>query len=158
MPTDLDAADRRLLDVLQDDNRLSAERIAERIGSSRSAVQRRLARLRAAGVIAGDVAVLDADAVGGLMTFVVDVELERERIDLLDDFRRSVLAIDEVQQCYYVTGRSDFALVITARDMNAYEALTRRLFTENPNIRRFATSVVVDRVKVGMKVPLSQEE
>ncbi len=162
MPSDpnapLDATDRRLLALVQADNLLPMEELAARVGASRSAVQRRLKRLRAAGVIAADVAVVRPEAVGLAMTFIVEVEFERERPDLLDEFRRSVRALPEVQQCYYVTGRADFILVLLTRDMAAFERLTRQVFTENPNIRRFHTNVVVGRVKVGMGVPVESEQ
>ncbi|UUP16333.1 Leucine-responsive regulatory protein [Nitratireductor thuwali] len=88
------------------------------------------------------------------MTFIVEVELERERIDLLDEFRRSMARLEEVQQCYYVTGHTDFILIVMAKDMASYEMFSRRIFTENPNIRRFHTNVVVDQVKIGLSVPI----
>ncbi len=72
-------------------------------------------------MIAADVAMVRPEAMGLSMTFIVEVELERERPDLLDEFRRSVRALAEVQQCYYVTGRADFILVILTRDMEAFE-------------------------------------
>jgi Lrp/AsnC family leucine-responsive transcriptional regulator len=107
MPSDreflLDATDRRLLSLLQVDNLLPMEQVAARIGASRSVVQRRLARLRAVGVIVANVAVVRPEAVGLAMTFIVEVELERERPDLLDEFRRSVRALPEVQQCHYTS-------------------------------------------------------
>ena len=104
-----------------------------------------------------DISVVSPEAAGWPMTFVVEVALERERIDLLDAFRKTMLRHDEVQQCYYVTGDVDFILIVHAQDMRAYEAFSRRIFSENPNIRRYATHVVVDRVKVGLRVPLGRE-
>ena len=58
----------------------------------------------------------------------------------------------EVQQCYYVTGDADFMLVITVATMAEYEALARRLFDDNKNVKWFRTIVVMDRVKAGMTV------
>lgn len=154
MPNFLDATDKRLLEVLQRNNRLSADELGERIGVSRSSVQRRMKRFRDEGIIEADISVLSPKAVGRPMTFIVEVELERERTDLLDEFRRSMLALDDVQQCYYVTGHTDFILIVTAADMAAYEAFSRQVFTDNPNIRRFHSDVVVNRVKSGLQVPL----
>ena len=88
------------------------------------------------------------------MTFVVEVELERERVDLLDEFRRSMAALAGVQQCDTLIGHTDFVLIVAADDMASYERFSRRVFTENLNIRRFHTNVVVDRVKVGLAVPI----
>lgn len=158
MPIALDDLDRRLLEALQRDASVSNDVLAERLATSRSAVQRRLRRIREAGVIGAEIAVLSPVRLPASMTFIVEVELVQERIDLLDTFRRSMQGIDAVQQCYYVTGRGDFVLVITAPDMNAFEALSRRVFTENPNIRRFTTSVVVDTVKVGLFRSLTHDD
>ena len=155
---ELDKADRRLLAALQEDSRQGLEALAGACGLSVASTQRRLKRLRGDGTIAREVAIVDPLAVGQAMTFVVMVELERERLDQLDDFRRAARAEAQVQQCYYVTGEADFALVCTARDMADFEALTHRLFFENANIRRFRTSVVMDRTKVGLSLPLGQEE
>lgn len=139
---------------MQENARQSAEDLAERIGVSRSNAQRRLQNLRDTGVIEKEIAVVASKKTDLAMTFIVEVELERERIDLLDDFRRSMAGLPEVQQCYYVTGHTDFVLVVLAKDMTSYEAFSRRVFSENPNIRRFHTNVVVDRVKVGLTIPI----
>ncbi|WP_299667837.1 Lrp/AsnC family transcriptional regulator [uncultured Ruegeria sp.] len=154
MPNPLDDTDKRLLDILQRNNRLSADALGDQIGISRSSVQRRIKRFREERVIEADISVLSAKAVGRPMTFIVEVELERERTDLLDEFRRSMLALVDVQQCYYVTGHTDFILIVTSSDMAAYEEFSRQVFTDNPNIRRFHSNVVVNRVKAGLQVPL----
>ncbi|MBO9398469.1 Lrp/AsnC family transcriptional regulator [Shimia sp. R9_2] len=150
----MDDTDRRLLTALQKNNRLTADELGEIAGVSRSAVQRRVTRLREIGVIEADISVVSAKAVGRPMTLIVEVEMERERTDLLDEFRRSMLQLDDVQQCYYVTGQADFILVVTALDMTAYEEFSRRVFNDNPNIRRFHSNVVIDRVKAGLQVPV----
>ncbi|MES0828456.1 Lrp/AsnC family transcriptional regulator [Ruegeria sp. SCP11] len=154
MPYPLDDTDKRLLGILQRNNRLSSDELGDQIGISRSSVQRRMKRFREEGIIEADISVLSAKAVGRPMTFIVEVELERERTDLLDEFRRSMLALDDVQQCYYVTGHTDFILIVTSTDMAAYEEFSRQVFTDNPNIRRFHSNVVVNRVKAGLQVPL----
>lgn len=150
----LDKTDRLILRELQQNARLSAEDLGEKVGISRSSAQRRVQVLRETGAIEKEIAVVSTKHANATMTFIVEVELERERIDLLDEFRRSMLMLDDVQQCYYVTGHTDFILIVLAKDMVSYEVFTRRVFTENPNIRRFHTNVVVDQVKVGLSVPV----
>jgi Lrp/AsnC family transcriptional regulator, leucine-responsive regulatory protein len=150
----LDDIDRLILRHLQQNARLSAEELGDKVGLSRSAVQRRVQSLRETGMIEKEIAIISTRQADPMMTFIVEVELERERVDLLDDFRRSILKLDEVQQCYYVTGHTDFILVVIARDMARYEAFTRQVFIENANIRRFHTNVVVTPVKVGLSVPI----
>jgi DNA-binding Lrp family transcriptional regulator len=152
---DLDRLDLAILACLQADSRTIAEVIGAKVGLSAAAVQRRIKRLRESGVIEKEVAVLSPRALGLSMTFVVMVEMERETLSVLDVFRRQVQADDYVQQCYYVTGQADFVLVVTCPDMTAFEAFTRRMFFDNPNVRHFTTSVAMDRVKVGLTLPLA---
>jgi DNA-binding Lrp family transcriptional regulator len=150
----LDKADRILLDRLQTDASLGIDALAHACGLSVASVQRRLKRLRATGVIEREAAILNPVALGQPMTFVIMVELERERLEQLAAFRAAIRDEPQVQQAYYVTGESDFALVCVARDMADFEALTHRLFFENGNVRRFRTSVVMERTKVGLTVPV----
>jgi Lrp/AsnC family leucine-responsive transcriptional regulator len=150
----LDSFDRKILKIVQLANRTISEDIAEQVGLSPAAVQRRLKRLRALRVIQADVSVVNAKAVGRSMTFVVQVNLERERADLIDTFKIAMHNNEAVQQCYYVTGSSDFILIVTAADMDDYEKFTRKAFFETTNIRSFQTSVVMDPVKVGLFVPV----
>lgn len=154
MAVDLDLSDRQLLALMQEDGGTPINALATATGLSSASVQRRLRRLRERGVIAREVAVVDPVAVGIGMSFVVLVELERERIDQLDAFRRKVMREPHVQQCYYVTGEADFVLVCVTRDMAEFEALTRRLFFGDENVRRFRTSVVMGRTKVGLTLPI----
>ena len=149
---DLDACDRAILAALQADSRAPLEAVSESIGVSSATIQRRVKRLRETGVIQREVAIIDPDALGWRMTFLVLVEMERERIDVLDAFKRRMRAEPQVQQCYYITGEADFALICLARDVGDYEALTRRLFFDDANVRRFKTSVAMRRTKVTLDV------
>ncbi len=153
----LDNSDKIILNHLQEDARVSIDALAEHSGLSAASVQRRLKKLRESKVIEREIAVVDPRYVNQSMTFVVSVELERERLDQLDTFRRQAKKEPQVQQCYYVTGMADFILICIARDMAEFELLTHRLFFENTNIRRFSTSVVMDRTKVGLFVQIPDE-
>ncbi|WP_075214033.1 Lrp/AsnC family transcriptional regulator [Mongoliimonas terrestris] len=150
----LDAFDAKLLRAVQTDNRISAEALAERVGLSPSACLRRLKRLRDTGVIESEVSTVSPDAVGRPLTMIVEITLERERPELMDEFKRQMKSTPEVMMCFYVTGDTDFIVIVTAKSMREYEAFTRRFFFENPNVRRFHTFVVMDRVKVGLAVPI----
>ncbi|MEG3179285.1 Lrp/AsnC family transcriptional regulator [Sphingomonas sp. LT1P40] len=154
MTVDLDPQDRRLLSLLQADSGVAINLLADDTGLSPASVQRRLRRLRESGAIVREMAVLDPGVLGFGMTFIIMVELERDRIDQLDAFRRKAVREPHVQQCYYVTGEADFALVCVARDMADFEELTRRLFFGDENVRRFRTSVVMSRTKVGLTLPI----
>ena len=142
----LDRADRALLEAVQRNNRLTSEELAEVANLSPTACQRRLKRLRQAGVIEADVEIVSPKAVGRSITMIVLVSLERERADIVDRFKTAIRATHEVMIGYYVTGDTDFLLVVTAEDMEDYEAFTRRFFYENPDIKGFKSMVVMVRV------------
>ena len=154
MNDDLDAADLTILRELQNDGRAGLEHLAQACNLSVPSVQRRLKRLRASGLIAKEGAVLDQAQFACKMTFIVMVELDRESLQQLDLFRKRAKAEPQVQQCYYVTGEADFILICTAEDMQDFEALTHRLFFENSNVRRFRTSVAMERTKIGLSLPI----
>lgn len=151
----MDEFDARILNLIQDNSRLTAEKLSSLIGLSPAACQKRLKKLRRDGVIAKEVAVLSPEAVGRKLTMIVDVTMEREHPDVLDRFKRTMLATPEVMQCYYVTGDADFIVILTVSDMKEYEEFTRRFFFQNSNIQRFQTNVVMDAVKTGMRVPVA---
>jgi Lrp/AsnC family leucine-responsive transcriptional regulator len=106
--TPLDAADRRILDVLQDDNQITNLALADKIGLSPPACLKRVRRLRADKVIVKDVAVLDPESVGHSIVAFVGVELDRQREDVLAAFERRIATEPEVQQCYFVSGDIDY--------------------------------------------------
>jgi Lrp/AsnC family leucine-responsive transcriptional regulator len=152
----LDDFDRRLLNALQENNLAHAERVAERVGLSVSAVQRRARRLRSDQIIVGDVSVVDPKAVGRAAMFIVEVTLERESREIVEAFKSRIRAAPEVQQCFYVTGDADFILILTAIDVAEYETIIERLFSDR-GIQKFKTAVVLSSVKSSLFVPISQE-
>lgn len=154
----IDGFDRKILEIIQQSNRTTSDQIAEQVGLSPAAVQRRMKRMREQNIIQSDIAVVNPKAVGRGVTLIVQVTLERERLDLLDTFKKEMKAHPAVQQCYYVTGSADFILVVTAKDMEDYEGFTREVFFDNLNIRNFQTNVVMDSVKTGLSVPVILEE
>jgi Lrp/AsnC family leucine-responsive transcriptional regulator len=151
---ELDDFDRRLPDAVQEDSRRTGEALAAMVGLSPAACLRRLQRLRAAGVIEREVAIVDPRFTPARLGLIVNVTLERERPDLVDDFARSMRRAPEVSQCYYVTGAVDYVLLVSVADMEAYREFTRRhLF--GTNVRRFETMVVMGRMKSGTSVPMA---
>jgi DNA-binding Lrp family transcriptional regulator len=155
---ELDAFDLAILEIIQRDNSIPLRTIGEAVNLSAAAVQRRIQRMRENHTILGSIAVVDPARVGRAITILVEVVVESERIDLIEGVRASLLAAPEVQQCYYVTGEADFVVVVTVATMKEYEILTRRLFFDSHNVKRFRTLVVMDRVKVGLQVPIQFRE
>lgn len=150
----LDRFDLAILDILQTDNTTPQRLIARAVNLSAPAVQRRIKRLQDSGVIRANVAVIDPVKVGMPLTIVLEIHLENERPDRTAPLRARIAAEDAVQQCYSVTGEADYLLVVNVASMADYEALTRRLFDGDDNVRRFRTSVSLGCLKAGLKVPL----
>ena len=150
----LDSLNLQLLRLIQTNNRLSTEQMGNQIGLSATAVQRRIKDLRNSGIIRKEVAVLDTIAVGGFVTIIVDVTIKQGGLQNLEVFKNTMLDCLHVQQCYYVTGKNDFIIIITIKNMLEYEKLTRKLFLSNDNIQKFNSTVVMENVKVGLNIPI----
>lgn len=154
MVIDLDKFDRRILAVVQKDARRPAELIGAEIGLSASAVQRRIARMRDEAIITAEVAVVDPISVGRPLTMIVDVEVERERPELLASLKQWIAAEPVIQEAWYVTGAGDYVLIVVARDVDDFDALMQRMMVENGNVRRFQTRVALSTLKRGVLVPM----
>jgi len=152
----LDSYDRKILNVLQFNNRISQRALAEEVNLSPSAVNRRISALEAAGVIQFNVSIVDPALVGRPITIIVEVKLENERLDLLDEIKKRFVSCPQVQQVYYVTGDFDFLLVMNVRDMSEYEQLTRELFFFG-NIKQFKTFVAMQNNKRTFAVPIESQ-
>lgn len=152
----VDRIDRKILNAVQRNNRLTTKELGKLAGLSGSACQRRLQRLRDVGIIEADVAIISPEAVGRPMLMLVYINLERDCTDILDRFKQAVRRTPEITCAYNVTGETDFVLVISASGMVEYEALTRRFFFENADIKKFSTMVVMERTKVSFAVPIGE--
>lgn len=150
----LDHVDVALLNIVQENNQLTADQLSERVGLAATSCQRRLKRLRASGAIMADVSLISPEVTGSRVTLVVLVSLEREQLDLLDNFKRRICAYPEVTQCYYVTGSADFILVVSSPSMADYGAFTERAFFADKNIKSFQTFAAMQTVKFTTKVSL----
>ena len=149
----LDPFDRALLDAVQRDASTSQIDLGTQVNLSSAAVNRRLKKLTHDGVIQRTVALVDPVALGYTLTVITEVEVENERLDLLDAMKRTFMACPQVQQCYYVAGACDFVLIMLVRDMAQYTQLTRELFFQSNNVKRFKTLVSMSNVKTGLQVP-----
>jgi DNA-binding Lrp family transcriptional regulator len=151
---DMDPLDLQLLEALQRDASESNQSLAARFGLSTATCLRRVRRLREAGWIAREVALLDPQRAGALLTAVIEISLDRQDAAALEAFETRVVADDSVQQCYRVSPGPDFVLIATVRDMPGYQALAQRLFTTDANVRNVKAFFSVKRAKFDTRVPL----
>ncbi len=150
----LDRIDRHILNLLQVNNRHSNQYLAEQVGLSPPACLRRVRRLREAGVIMADVALVNPKVIGGMLNIIVEVEMNRDQLDVSEAFMHKMQTAPEVTQCYQVTGEVDFLLMVMVRDMESYEAFTRRCLSSDLNLRKFRTLISLRREKFTTAIEL----
>lgn len=151
---ELDAVDRRILKVLQKDNRLTNLELAARVRLSPPTCLRRVRRLRKEKVVVADVALLDPQLVGKNLFAFVEVVLERQSEALQSTFEKRMERAEEVMQCYMVSGHTDFMVVVQVADMDDYHRFVRRTFTNDSNIRNFRTLFAMNRTKFRTEIKL----
>lgn len=154
----LDRLDRRILALLQLNNRASLARIAQSVNSSRSVVQRRISHLRRSRTIQSDVSIIKRNAVAGLSAFIINLHVRRERSDLLEAFVQSVEGLPEVQQCYFTTGRANCMAIVLLRDVAHLDEFIETNFVDNPFIRRVHARLVTREIKVGLAIPIGPHQ
>ena len=154
----LDAMDVDILNCLQKDSSLSNQDLAQKVHTSAPTCLRRIKRLREAGLIERQIAVLNpqalAQAIGHGLTAIVEVTLDRQSAEELERFEARVMQDEAVQQCYRVSPGPDFVLVVHTAHMPAYQALVQRLFTADANVRNVKAFFSVKRSKFGAELPL----
>ncbi len=151
----LDAIDRRILDRLQENGRVSNVELANDVGISSSPCWRRVRELEKRGVISGYVALVDAAAVGLPVSVFVQVTLERQIEAALETFEAAVKERPEVMECYLMTGDADYLLRVVVSDLPTYEAFLKDHLTRIPGIANIKSSFALNQVKYRTSLPLS---
>jgi Lrp/AsnC family leucine-responsive transcriptional regulator len=155
----VDSTDLKLLDQLQRDASLSNLDLAALVHISPPTCLRRVKRLRDAGLIERQIAILNADAMAALqgsgLSAIVEIMLDRQGSDMQEAFEARVSADAAVQQCWRVSPGPDFVLVVAARDMPGYLALAQRLFTSDANVRNVKAFFSIKRSKFEPALPLN---
>jgi len=153
-----DATDRRILRVLQAEGRITYDELAARVALSPSAVLRRVKRLEESGVIAGYVALVEAERVGLGLTAYINVRMEKHsdghRRNPMDVFRAAVQAWPEVVECVSLTGEMDYLLRVVVADMAHYSRFVMDTLLKHPSVQDCRTSFVLDRVKATTALPV----
>ncbi len=142
----LDVTDRRILQVLQREGRLSNADLAERISLSPSACHRRVQRLESEGYIASYAALLDARKLGRPTTVFVEISLTGQSDEVLEAFERAVARIPDVLECHLMAGAADFLLKLAVADTEDFARIHRRYLTRLPGVARMQSSFALRTV------------
>jgi Lrp/AsnC family transcriptional regulator, leucine-responsive regulatory protein len=151
----LDAIDRKILEHLQADGRMSLSDLAAKVGLSSSPCLRRVRNLERAGVISRYVAVLDQRAVGLPVSVFVSIKLEKQRQESLDRFAKAIARWPEVLECYLMTGPRDYWLRVVVPDLAAYERFVKQKLTRLEGIASIESSFALEQVKYTNVLPVA---
>jgi len=155
MQAELDRADVRILDVLQQHGDLSAADVAERVGMTASTCWRRVSRLQELGVIKSRVALLDRERIGLNVMVFSHVKLAGHGRDALLRFEQAVREHPEILDCYTLMGETDFLLRIVCRDIKAYEAFFLDHLSRFPGVQSVNSSITLAVIKESTALPLA---
>lgn len=149
----LDRTDLQILRELQLDARLSNQELAQRVNLSPSPCLRRVRRLEQAGMIRGYTAIVDQQRYGLPITVFIRIALERHDTQTVSEFERRIRDIDEIMDCFLMTGQRDYLLRVVASSLEDYEKFVRETIHTIPGIASIDTSFAYGVVKHALALP-----
>lgn len=150
----MDAIDRKILNLLQRDARLTVQDIAERVGLSQSPCHRRIKLMEERGVIERYVAIVNQRAVGLPVSVFISIKLERQKEADLERFARAISGWSEVLECYLMTGHRDYLLRVVVADLAAYEQFLKTKLTKVEGVASIESSFALDQLKYSIALPV----
>jgi Lrp/AsnC family transcriptional regulator, leucine-responsive regulatory protein len=151
----LDNYDRRILEELQQDGRITNQELADRIGLSPSPCLRRVRALEEAGIISGYRALVDAKRLGLNLMALLSISMDRHTPERFEHFEAAIAEMPEVLECLLITGReADYQLKVIVRDMDHYQDLLLRRITRIEGVSGVHSSFVLRRVVERTSLPV----
>ena len=151
----LDRYDRRILEILQLEGRISNQELAERIGLSQSPCLRRVRALEESGLIDGYRAMVDAKKLGLTLFALIHISMDRHTPERFANFEKKIRALPEVLECLLITGQeADYQLKVVVSDMDAYQALLLDKITRIEGVTGVHSSFVLRQVVLRTALPL----
>jgi Lrp/AsnC family transcriptional regulator len=149
----MDAIDRKILAVLQDNAALSVAEIGSRVGLSSTPCWKRIQRLEADGVIQKRVAIIDQDSIGLGISVFVSIETGDHSQDWLDKFAKTVTAMPEVMEFYRMAGDVDYMLRVVVPDIAGYDVFYKRLISTVP-LKNVTSRFAMEKIKSTTALPI----
>ena len=149
----MDAIDRNIIKVLQQDGRVRNQELSDKVGLSPSPCLRRVRKLEQDGVITGYAAIVDQDNYGLPLSVFINIRLERHSDECIKSFEKGIGQIDEIMECYLMTGKSDYLLHVVSKDLKSYEIFVREKISTIPGIASIDSSFVFGQVKRNSAFP-----
>jgi Lrp/AsnC family transcriptional regulator, leucine-responsive regulatory protein len=153
----MDKTDRRILNILQENGRITNSKLAAEIGISPPAMLERVKRLEASGMIRGYTALIERERAGFGLLAIIIISVSLNQITSLGKVKEKLVDLEEVMECYQLTGDVDFLLKVAVRDMPMYTAFINDKLTSIPGIQNIRTSFVLDTLKSTTVLHLDEE-
>ena len=153
-----DQTDMKILNILQQDGRITNSGLAKKIGISPPAMLERVRRLESSGVIDKYVAILNRDKAGFGLLAIIIVKLSLHQISSLQTVKENLIALEEVLECLQLTGDVDFLLKVAIKDMNTYTEFVNNKLSSIPGIQNIKTSFVLDALKSDTMLHINPEK
>ena len=150
----LDAIDKQLLKLLQQDSRINVKTIASQLNLTKTPIYDRIKRYEREGLIEKQVAVLNTDVINGGMVVFCTVALENQKLKEIEDFSEAIADVPEVIECYLMGGANDFLLKIIVKDLDAYHQFSSGKLAALPNVSQIRSTFVLNAVKRSTVVPI----
>lgn len=148
----LDNIDKKILDILQDDSRITNVQLSTTVGISPPAMLERVKRLENNGVIRKYVALVDADKMGRGTFAFVSVALAAHQLNSIDSFTKNINNMEEVLECYHVAGEDDFILKVAVENIQQYEKFLLEKLAKIKGVNRVNTMFILSTVKFNTKI------
>ncbi len=154
---ELNTKDIEILELLQSNSDRSSTEIAQQLNMSQSPCWRRINRLEQEGIIQKKVAVLNREALGMELVAFTSINLREASRKNMEHFESEVSLMDEVVECYTITGAWDYMLKVVAKDIRHYEQFVRNRLLEIPMIGQIYSNISVTEIKNTTELPLRQQ-
>ncbi|WP_301750883.1 Lrp/AsnC family transcriptional regulator [uncultured Erythrobacter sp.] len=145
----MDGIDRKILDLLAEDSRLTGEQLGERVGLSPSAAHRRVKALEESGAILGYRARLSAAARGNPSTVFVQVTLTDQRQATMLAFESAMANTPQIVEAYLMSGQSDYLIKVLVREQDSYERIHREILSALPGVQRLVSQFTIRTLEGG---------
>lgn len=154
---ELNKIDKHILRLLQKDGRMTYAELARQVGLSTTPCMERVKRLEKSGVIRGYTATVDPGFFSAGLVVFVQIRLARKNQGVFSDFREQAIALDEVQECYLVSGNFDYLIKARVADMSAYRRFLGETLLTLPDVQESTSYVVMEEVKetLSVHIPVS---
>jgi len=149
----MDAIDRRILNLLQQDASLSVAEIGKRVGLSSTPCWKRMQRLEADGIVQKRVALVDQDKIGLGVTVFVSIETPDHSQEWLERFAREVVAMPEVMEFYRMAGDVDYMLRVVVPDIQGFDTFYKRLIATVP-LQNVTSRFAMEKIKSTTALPI----